>query len=1148
MALTDLKSTLSNFRKPFNNGGELAKRGRMEPTPVKANTNDETLSKVSKFAPNNVSNTRTNLSSTKFKSEVKTVKLGVQNTFKAPTLVSNVSGLKNETSNITIHKANSGTDNLVSPVTITKANSGTDNNTSSIKTISVTQNKLLSIMNSALNIDNIPVKYISTVNSGEFVPDKSQYSKLDLDYIPTKYILQPSRLQFGTNGPGERPNASRLDIDSIPTRYQNIVGLGEFIPDKPYFSRLDIDYTPVKYQSIVGLGKFDPDRPTLSILDIDSIPTQYQNTVGLGKFDPDKPYFSRLDIDSIPTQYQNIVGLGQFNPDLPTLSRLDIDSIPTQYQNIVGLGQFNPDKYYFSRLDIDSIPDKYQNTVNLGKFDPDSPRLSNLDIDYIPNLYSQLVGNGKFNNDSTIVGNRWSGLVPPAVNFFRPDTLLGTGAKGFTTKMDTTQFIGISNNLYAFTNTIQKPLSNGVAKLDAQLGIGSVFRYTDAGAPKTKIFSSKGYFDGHRYGDVVRSNNANPNESLMYKLSTEHNSPSALDLQYQKFNLQDDSYNPWYFKEPYVVRGIQRKKNPTPQRWGGSALADEGLIRGGMAASVERSIFDVARLSQWITSPKGLLWTAKQIGLGLSNPIVETGLPTPIGQTRIHTGLLSLASVPTTAFGVHISNYGIPFLNDAGRYSNVQTVKYIEYEIGNTNSNRLVSLKNELFTTGQTGIIMSRSSFGGPNSTYGIGFTNFSRTVNTNSNLFVSTNNPDIPYAKFLANQASTTDINSSGPTGINAASVSSTISTRYLSALYIAGNKSENPNKNAPNPFDRLPNVNRGTDKDTKIEVADYGNGNNAIKNYATLAYGKIPDDITEKISNNGGFNDFRDDLTNGNNVASTFNTDLIAIQHKDLRYKNTNFQNFGWGTQGAIGKQKADYTIASGRGDKVNLIDYDKKGLAQNIAKGNYASDTKDFIAFYFAGPAHHLGNKDDVMIFRANIKSFTDSFNPEWSAITIMGRADKAYLYTGFERSISFTFMVAATSREEMKPMWRKINALSTYTMPTYNTGGRMIGPFMRITIGNLFQNSPGFIASLSVSIPDEATWEINLEDSLDMLQLPTMAEISVTFKMLADYRPQKNGRAYSLSHLGQNDAKNNWLAGVLDTANKDVSINEKDLTGK
>jgi hypothetical protein len=141
--------------------------------------------------------------------------------------------------------------------------------------------------------------------------------------------------------------------------------------------------------------------------------------------------------------------------------------------------------------------------------------------------------------------------------------------------------------------------------------------------------------------------------------------------------------------------------------------------------------------------------------------------------------------------------------------------------------------------------------------------------------------------------------------------------------------------------------------------------------------------------------------------------------------------------------------------------------------------------------------------------------------------MGRADKAYIYTGFERSISFTFTVAATSREELKPMWRKINYLSTYTMPDYSNG-RLVGPFMRITIGNLFQNTPVFIESLNISIPDDATWETNLDGDPNMKQLPTMVEISVTLKYLGDYRPKKIGRAYSLSKFGEEGPdSDNWL---------------------
>jgi hypothetical protein len=160
--------------------------------------------------------------------------------------------------------------------------------------------------------------------------------------------------------------------------------------------------------------------------------------------------------------------------------------------------------------------------------------------------------------------------------------------------------------------------------------------------------------------------------------------------------------------------------------------------------------------------------------------------------------------------------------------------------------------------------------------------------------------------------------------------------------------------------------------------------------------------------------------------------------------------------------------------------------------------------------------------------------------------MGRADKAYIYTGFERSVSFTFTVAATSRAEMQPMWQKINFLSTYTMPDYNTGGRMVGPFMRITIGNLFQNTPIFIESLSVTIPDDATWELGDED---MYQLPMMAEINVSLKVLADYRPQKLGRAYSLSQFGQEGAAtNNWLDPNITKIKKSAAEQDQNLDEK
>jgi hypothetical protein len=779
-------------------------------------------------------------------------------------------------------------------------------------------------------------------------------------------------------------------VDSIPNKYQNIVNLGQFNPNKPAFSTLDIDSIPNKYQ-VSGVLLTDT-----SNLNVDSIPNKYQNIVNLGQFNPFNSGQSLLDVNSIPNNYQVS---GQLLTDI---SNLNVDSIPAKYQNIVNLGQFNPfnstqsvldvnsipNKYQVSGilltdtsvLNVDSIPNKYQNIVNLGQFNPSVPAASLYDIDSIPNKYSTLVGNGKFTDDNTIIGNRWSGNVPPAVNYFKPDAL--QGSVGFTTKMDATQFVGIIGNEYLFTNNIQKPLATGVAKLSNQLGLGSVFNYTDGGAPKTKTFTVDGYSALKKYGDRVKSNNSNPNDSLLYKVSTEENSPSAIDLQYAKFNLQDDSYNPFYLNQPYVLRGIQRKGSKSLQRWGGSALADDGLIRGGIAASVERSAFDVARLSQWIASPKGLLWVTKQVGLGLSNPKVETSVPIPLGQTRIQSGITSLLSVPTTAFGVHFTRHGLPFLNEEASYGNVQTNKESEYYLGNKLTNRLISLKQELIKTPITnktnGLpIASLSYFGGPNSAYGIGFTNIRRSVNTNSDTveqLYHRNNSYVSILKGLNSSISTFNTNRDVILVDDARNSLKTVATDYnaISTSFIPVTTPIGT-YNKPNPFKRKFDIVEDTTADPTIDKGP----SLGIKAYQTLAYNKIPK--KEKISQEGGFNDFRKEIG-----SSAYNKPFLG-DYKNANYKRNNLENRGWGEQGKVGVNRSDIKTVLGNGDRVNAIDFKQNAkLIGNINKGDYkdisgnSEETKDFIAFYFAGRNHHENTGDDVMIFRANIQGFTDSFS--------------------------------------------------------------------------------------------------------------------------------------------------------------------------
>lgn len=235
---------------------------------------------------------------------------------------------------------------------------------------------------------------------------------------------------------------------------------------------------------------------------------------------------------------------------------------------------------------------------------------------------------------------------------------------------------------------------------------------------------------------------------------------------------------------------------------------------------------------------------------------------------------------------------------------------------------------------------------------------------------------------------------------------------------------------------------------------------------------------------------------------------------------------------------------------GDKVQVIDFGKRklrdaylwkprtGIENNIIGAiiNGANITQDFIKFFFTGPnAVNPDDEDNIIVFRAIISSLDDTFSPSWTPMQMVGRADPNYQYSGYSRSLSLSFKVAATTRDEIKPIWRKLNALAGYTAPEYNSETiAPIAPWMRITIGDLFTQQAIIIDSLSYTLHSNDTiWEINLEDDKEMMQVPHMVDITMNFTLIHDTLPQKNGKFYTLAKTGVNKygereiGKHNWL---------------------
>jgi hypothetical protein len=228
--------------------------------------------------------------------------------------------------------------------------------------------------------------------------------------------------------------------------------------------------------------------------------------------------------------------------------------------------------------------------------------------------------------------------------------------------------------------------------------------------------------------------------------------------------------------------------------------------------------------------------------------------------------------------------------------------------------------------------------------------------------------------------------------------------------------------------------------------------------------------------------------------------------------------------------------------RGDHVTAIDYGKRLLKdaykwsdRNLTKNN---KTQDFIKFFFTGPKLHAGNtteEDDIITFRATISALSDSFRADWSPKKMVGRADSNYHYTGYGRDGSLSFSVYASDRDELPMIWRKLNALASYTAPIYNTNNiAPEAPWMRITVGDLWNQQPIVLQSVGYTLAgQDTTWEINIEEDPEMMQVPHKIDVTLQFVVITDWLPQKNGRFYSLAKSHNENGipiqgNDNWLS--------------------
>lgn len=625
-------------------------------------------------------------------------------------------------------------------------------------------------------------------------------------------------------------------------------------------------------------------------------------------------------------------------------------------------------------------------------------------------------------------------------------------------------------------------------------------------------------------------------KSRMYieDATTSANRWGGIGSQYDKKPFEKDiswgGYSGLPFIKPLVPKDVNQYFSLTT-----AALSLDFPIRGGSYEEIAART-DFARIDRFVlTYPQGKAFLDKQKGLALSNPKTEVAL---LANTEI-TRLFPERPVPlfqqltAGGTGFHYGNLGESgndLINQANTYgqtvarkplienrlfnlyqtkinvsdgTNFSDVQDIFGTISNIFSPTLVGEVPSQVST-RLGITKTQDSFlmsyqGGPGSRYGIGSTDIYRATDA-TGAIIATGRTYPDYKVINSRGPVSTDINGNEVQGTDRVILDF---NNLLGASLTSTGKAIVDNEIING---QLPNLEQ-QNSDGFIRHDQGTTSENAEQFFSnTLTY----DALLNQVNPNNPFQgqDFRNRVANPNTVQSR--------NYRDPKINKTTRVGIGSPGNRPSNLRTNTSDVYSEGQDRVNILDIQSGG-------STFTEQKRDLIKFGFDVIGNDSGNPFASFNFRAFLTGYSDNHQSQWDAKRYTGRGENFYTYQGFDRSVNFNFKIAAQSKQEMKPLYNKLNGLLSTLYPDYNKQGFMRGNIVRLTVGDLFTRTPGILESLNLTVNDEYPWEIAFNspeggDNRDMLEVPQIIDVAVSFKPILTDLPKlssnilipKNGR--------------------------------------
>jgi hypothetical protein len=237
------------------------------------------------------------------------------------------------------------------------------------------------------------------------------------------------------------------------------------------------------------------------------------------------------------------------------------------------------------------------------------------------------------------------------------------------------------------------------------------------------------------------------------------------------------------------------------------------------------------------------------------------------------------------------------------------------------------------------------------------------------------------------------------------------------------------------------------------------------------------------------------------GSSIFSTTN-ETITLNPKLVNKSIDSVKDYLSGVKNSPTQREYKYPSPSQRKYDFNKI------LSLNIPLESEANNEyyPDLIKFKITSIDNDNMDFNRSLYFNALIDSFSDNYLSTWNPINYIGRGEPLFNYQGFTRQISLSFKVSISDKQYLTSTYKKLNYLASLMAPDYNSGGFMRGNLIKLTIGGYLYEQPGFITSMTYTIPSEIPWET--QDNNNYKQLPHLIEVSsFSFTPIHTFLPQK-----------------------------------------